>query len=234
MFNLITPSLQSQPDQQIQVPTTGANPTDTAVDNGIESGGKDQVTLSQQGRYLSQQNSSQKGAQEQKSSSQTQTSGNEELTTEEQKSVQQLKQRDMEVRSHEMAHLSRAGQYAAGGMQFTYQKGPDGKRYAIGGEVPIDTSKEKTPEETIKKMQAVKAAALAPASPSGADRRIASAATMKETQARLDLQAEQSKPATPTDDSTQETDQTPTDPITSRFTPPQTQDNSHSPLSIMA
>ncbi|MDX1353690.1 MAG: putative metalloprotease CJM1_0395 family protein, partial [Thiomicrorhabdus sp.] len=54
--------------------------------------------------------------------------------------INQLKARDAEVRAHEMAHLSTAGGYARGGMSFTYQMGPDGKQYAIGGEVGIDTT----------------------------------------------------------------------------------------------
>ena len=47
------------------------------------------------------------------------------------------------------------------------------KRYAIGGEVQIDTSKEKTPQETIRKMQIVIRAALAPAEPSSQDLKVA-------------------------------------------------------------
>jgi hypothetical protein len=61
--------------------------------------------------------------------------------------------------------------------------------------VPIDVSQEKTPEETIQKMQAVKRAALAPADPSSADRSIAASATSLESQARQELQSEQANPA---------------------------------------
>lgn len=74
--------------------------------------------------------------------------------------LQQLKLRDTEVRNHEQAHLSAAGQFARGGASFTYRKGPDGASYAIGGEVGIDVSKESTPEATISKMQTIKRAAL--------------------------------------------------------------------------
>ncbi|MFH0783672.1 MAG: putative metalloprotease CJM1_0395 family protein [Pseudomonadota bacterium] len=98
--------------------------------------------------------------------------------------LMELKHRDTEVRIHEQAHLAAAGPYARGGPSFTYQQGPDGVRYAIGGEVDIDLSKEKTPETTISKMQTIKRAALAPASPSGADRSVAAEAGRIESQAR--------------------------------------------------
>jgi len=101
--------------------------------------------------------------------------------------LQKLKRRDQEVRTHEQAHLSAAGQYAQGGATFTYQKGPDGGSYAIGGEVGIDVAKESSPQATITKMQAIKRAALAPANPSGADKRIAAQANAKESQARQEL-----------------------------------------------
>ncbi|GKT12565.1 MAG: hypothetical protein ISEC1_P1543 [Thiomicrorhabdus sp.] len=91
--------------------------------------------------------------------------------------VDQLKARDREVRTHEMAHLSSAGSYAIGGMNLSYQKGPDGQQYAIGGSVQIDTSAILgDPEETLQKGRVVQQAALAPAEPSNQDRKVASAA----------------------------------------------------------
>lgn len=110
------------------------------------------------------------------------------LTAADEQTVQKLKARDAEVRAHEMAHMASAGAYARGGPTYTYQQGPDGQGYAVGGEVPIDIGKEATPEATIAKMETVKRAALAPADPSGADQQIASAATALEMQARQELQ----------------------------------------------
>ncbi len=101
--------------------------------------------------------------------------------------IQKLQQRDAEVRAHEQAHLSTAGQYAAGGASFSYKTGPNGKRYATGGEVPIDLSKEKDPQATLAKMSQVQRAALAPAKPSAADRNIAARASMIAAQARSEL-----------------------------------------------
>jgi hypothetical protein len=114
------------------------------------------------------------------------------FSTEERAELQKLKARDTEVRAHEQAHLASAGQHAAGGPTFVYQTGPDGKRYAVGGEVPIDISKEPTPEATITKMRAVRRAALAPASPSPADRQIASQAASLEAQAITEKQLNES------------------------------------------
>jgi len=91
------------------------------------------------------------------------------------------------VRRHEQAHAAVGGQYA-GSPSYTYQTGPDGQRYAIGGEVPIDVSPVKgDAQATISKMEVVKAAALAPAEPSGADRRVASLADSIRAQAVADL-----------------------------------------------
>ena len=100
--------------------------------------------------------------------------------------IQKLKMIERKVINHEMAHKMVGGKYA-GTPRYTYTKGPDGKYYITGGEVPIDTSEERTPEETIKKMQIVRAAALAPADPSPQDIRIAQIASMKEIKARLEF-----------------------------------------------
>jgi hypothetical protein len=145
---------------------------------------EDTVSLSPDGRRLSARGTLEKLAAEEFASA---TNAPVALTEAELKELQQLKSRDIEVRTHEQAHLSSAGQYAAGGASFTYQNGPDGNRYAVGGEVPIDISREKTPEETIQKMQVIKRAALAPASPSGADRQIAAQASATEAQARQEV-----------------------------------------------
>ncbi len=99
----------------------------------------------------------------------------EELTDEEQAELQKLKDRDQEVRTHEKAHQSAGGQYASAPV-YDYQKGPDGKDYAVGGHVNIDTSEESDPDKTIEKMRIVIKAAKAPAQPSGQDLKVAAEA----------------------------------------------------------
>lgn len=103
--------------------------------------------------------------------------------------VEELRKRDAEVRAHEMAHVAAAGGLA-GAPTFSYQTGPDGKRYAVGGSVTIDTSGGASPEETINKAQRIRSAALAPAEPSGQDRAVAAKATQMEVHARAHLAAE--------------------------------------------
>jgi len=101
--------------------------------------------------------------------------------------IDQLKARDLEVRQHEQAHMAAAGGLATSGASYTYQRGPNGVSYAIGGEVNIDTSPGATPEETIQRARTIQAAALAPAEPSGPDRAVAAQAQQMEAQARAEL-----------------------------------------------
>lgn len=112
----------------------------------------------------------------------------------EQQEIRELEARDREVRAHEQAHATVGGQYA-GSPRYEFENGPDGKQYAVGGEVPIDISEERTPEETVRKMQQVRAAALAPAEPSPADLRVASEATQIASEARVELAEERSQEA---------------------------------------
>jgi len=118
------------------------------------------------------------------------------LTPEALKLIDQLKTRDTEVRQHEQAHLATAGGLAVSGASYTYQRGPNGVNYAIGGEVNIDTSPGATPEETIQRARTIQAAALAPAEPSGADRSVAGQAQQMEAQARAELAQQQTQDAT--------------------------------------
>ncbi|WP_422378388.1 putative metalloprotease CJM1_0395 family protein [Roseibium sp.] len=108
------------------------------------------------------------------------------LTEAEEKQVQELKERDREVRAHEQAHARVGGAYASA-PTYTFQQGPDGKRYAIGGEVQIDTAKERTPEATIRKMQIVIRAATAPAEPSSQDLKVAQQARSQLAEAQAEL-----------------------------------------------
>jgi len=145
---------------------------------------KDTVSISQYGREQFEKNGESTTT---KPADSTRPANDMQLDSQELRQLSTLKQRDREVRTHEQAHLSAAGQYARGGASFTFQKGPDGHSYAVGGEVGIDVGKERTPEATIAKMQTIKRAALAPANPSQTDRRIAAQATVKEAEANKEL-----------------------------------------------
>ena len=103
--------------------------------------------------------------------------------------IEQLKARDQEVRTHEQAHAATGGQYA-GSPQYEYTTGPDNKRYVTDGEVSIDISEAQNPEQTLRKMQQVRAAALAPAQPSSQDLKVAAEAAQKAFEARSEIAEE--------------------------------------------
>ena len=109
------------------------------------------------------------------------------MTAEEQEYLAYLRGRDREVRQHEQMHVAVGGQYITSGPNYVYEKGPDGGRYAVGGEVGIDASKEREPETTITKMQIVRAAALAPPETSAQDQSTAARASANEQEARQEL-----------------------------------------------
>jgi hypothetical protein len=116
------------------------------------------------------------------------------LDEDEKRQLEALKQRDREVRAHEQAHLAAAGSYAAGGASYTYEKGPDGVLYAVGGEVPIDVSEvQGDPQATLLKAATIMRAALAPADPSSADRAIAAKAAAMAAKAQQDAAKESSE-----------------------------------------
>jgi len=101
--------------------------------------------------------------------------------------VAKLQARDADVRAHEEAHMAAGGSLASGAT-YDFEKGPDGKMYAVGGEVSIDSSAVKgDPQATLAKAQRVEAAALAPADPSGQDVSVATQAAAMATQAAADL-----------------------------------------------
>ena len=107
----------------------------------------------------------------------------------EEKVINQLEIRDKEVRAHEMAHANIGGT-TTGAPSYTFEIGPDGKKYAVSGEVDVDLSiVPGDPQATIVKMQKVYAAALAPVSPSIQDTRVAASATQKILTAQSELLA---------------------------------------------
>jgi hypothetical protein len=115
---------------------------------------------------------------------------NTELTEEEETVVRELKQIDQKVRAHEQAHKTVGGAYA-GAIQYETTTGPDGREYAVGGEVPIDASPiAGNPEATIRKLDIVVRAALAPAQPSPQDFAVARAAQAGRAQAQKELTAQ--------------------------------------------
>jgi hypothetical protein len=161
------------------------------------------VTISAFQSYSTEGNSSSGGARAPtgenppaKPAGTAETDAAQQLTPDQKQQVAKLQVRDKEVKAHEAAHVAAGGGFVRGGAKFSYETGPDGNRYAVGGEVSIDTSPVKdNPEATIAKMQTVRSAALAPANPSGQDRSVAAAATSQEVQARQEVSKKNSAPS---------------------------------------
>jgi len=109
------------------------------------------------------------------------------LSEDEQREVEELKQIDRKVRQHEMQHVAVGGSLVTSGANYSYKKGPDGQNYAVAGEVSIDTSKGRTPEETLSRARRIRNAALAPADPSPQDRSVAAMAGQMEMQAMREI-----------------------------------------------
>lgn len=117
------------------------------------------------------------------------------LSEDQLKQLESLRKRDREVRAHEAAHQAAAGGLARGGASFSYQRGPDGQQYAIGGEVNIDTSPVPgNPSATLAKATTIARAALAPAEPSGQDRQVAARAGQMAAQALAELTLQHANP----------------------------------------
>ena len=109
------------------------------------------------------------------------------LSSEQQSQLRALKKADAEVRTHEQAHKTAGGPYA-GNIHLEFTTGPDGRRYATSGDVPIDASPVPgNPAATITKLDQVKRAALAPQNPSPEDRAVAAQADAAKAQAESEL-----------------------------------------------
>lgn len=120
------------------------------------------------------------------------------LSPGDQQKVEELQKIDRKVRTHEAAHMAAGGQYIRGSATYTYETGPDGKQYAVGGEVSIDLSPVGgDPKATVRKMEKVEAAALAPADPSPEDRAVAAQAAREAAEAEQQERAEKSSGGQP-------------------------------------
>ncbi len=134
-----------------------------------------------------QQSRGSENQQREQGARESQSSQNQAAELIEAKVLEQLKARDIEVKNHERAHASVGGIHAQS-PSYEYQRGSDGRRYAVGGEVQIDVSPVKDdPQATITKMKQVYAAAMAPVDPSMADIRVANRALQHMQEAKQEL-----------------------------------------------
>jgi hypothetical protein len=104
-----------------------------------------------------------------------------ELSEDEQRQVEELQQRDREVRTHEQAHAA-AG---ANNVRYDFQVGPNGRSYAVGGSADIEIrSGSDDPDRKMTEARRMRAAAMAPADPSAQDMAVAARASRVEAEAR--------------------------------------------------
>lgn len=77
---------------------------------------------------------------------------------------------DADIKSHEQVHASIGPTTSP--ISYNYQQGPDGKMYAVGGHVKLDTSIPDDPKAAAFKLDQIKRAASGPMDSSGADNTI--------------------------------------------------------------
>jgi pyruvate/2-oxoglutarate dehydrogenase complex dihydrolipoamide acyltransferase (E2) component len=114
-----------------------------------------------------------------------------ELTIKEKIEIMELEQLERSVREHERAHLRTARNLAVSQPTFEYKEGPDGKKYAVHGEVKIDSAVAGgDAEEAIEKALKMQRTALAPSDPSSKDLQVAARARIIESKAHRKLARE--------------------------------------------
>ena len=107
--------------------------------------------------------------------------------------VRELKRIEQEVIAHEAAHQA-AGGGLTGAASYTYTQGPDGRSYITGGEVSIRVPVSDDPEQTLRDMEQVQTAALAPNNPSAQDFSVAAKAAATAANARQEVAAKNREP----------------------------------------
>lgn len=101
----------------------------------------------------------------------------------------ELKRRDREVRRRIAEQRRAAGKYGAS-IRFAYEVGPDGKQYAVDGDVQLDTTAQANRKATVEKMVTVRKAALAADRPTPDDQRVAAEARRRIAGARMFMREE--------------------------------------------
>ena len=81
--------------------------------------------------------------------------------------LEKFKQSDSDIRTHEQIHASIG--HTTTPISYNYQQGPDGKMYAVGGHVRLDTSIPDDPKAAAFKLDQIQRASSGPAELSSAD-----------------------------------------------------------------
>lgn len=106
--------------------------------------------------------------------------------------ISKLKARDAQLRQHEQAHHAASSGVDVSSASFTYQRGPNGVNYAVAGDVRIDTSAPRDPEDRLVQAAMISDVALAPADPTPSDRAVSAKAQQMAQQARAEIMQQNS------------------------------------------
>lgn len=102
--------------------------------------------------------------------------------------LDKFRNKDSEIRLHEQTHTSLTGTISS--IQYSYQMGPDGKMYAVGGSVRLDTSIPSDTNAAINKLDSIISSATSSgANMSAADSSIATSANLMKM--RLNFQVDE-------------------------------------------
>ncbi|MET1256900.1 putative metalloprotease CJM1_0395 family protein [Aliikangiella maris] len=186
--NIPTEAVAAEAAQKPPIPEATSATENTNLKNGTDSNEQKNAITDNRSTKGKESRQEENTEQQEQQGNNSQEQRQQALETQQ---IDKLKRRDREVRAHEAAHANAGGQYA-GAPQLSFKIGPDGKRYAVAGEVSINTSKvADNPQATIDKMAQVRRAALAPASPSAQDFKVAAIASQIANQALTELNLEQ-------------------------------------------
>jgi len=100
-----------------------------------------------------------------------------------QRVLNKFKSTDSNVRAHEQTHASTTNTTTP--IQYNYQMGPDGKLYAVGGSVRVDTSIPDDPKEASYKLDKLKKSATSVDEMSAADSAISIQANLMKMKLEL-------------------------------------------------
>jgi len=109
-----------------------------------------------------------------------------EMSDEDLREIAELKQRELTVRTRDMAWVA-ATTGVSGGFTVRYETGPDGRRYAVEAEVRLDTTEAATPEQSLAKARAVRAALMGGGGDDSSQASAAARAAVLESRARAEL-----------------------------------------------
>lgn len=108
------------------------------------------------------------------------------LSLEDRQELARLQQQDITVRTRDMAYVA-ATAGVSGGFTVRYETGPDGRRYAVEANVQLDTSDAATPEQSLAKARALRAALMSAGGDATRDASATARAAALEYRARAEI-----------------------------------------------